>query len=507
VRASLFRPGPDFTDPTPLVVTAHLALWRRVAASVKGLCLVPLLSGCVLTAENPELGLDIPPAYQAAAATDAYASPPTLDWWGSFRSRELTDLMQQAQEANLDIAAAIARVTQADASARVTGAALLPTVDFNSSVSRSGSGAPTQDNVSGFTSLRRDQTNYSASLSAGYEIDFWGKNRASLRAAQENAIAARYAQDVVSITVLASAANSYFQILAAQDRLEIAQRNLSSALRVLDLIKQRLAVGTASELDTAQQESLVANVRANLPTLEQVLRQNKATLAVLVGKTPEAVTIKGGSLYRLAIPRITPGLPSDLLIQRPDIRQAEAALAAGSANVYVARTQFLPSIQLSAEGGYQSTVLRTLFTPQSQFYQLAAGLTQPIFQGGALIGNLEQQKGRQIELLQQYRLAILSGLADVENALVAVQQMARREQLQRDVVNSSRRAFDIAETRLREGTVDLVTTLQTQQTLFQAEDSLANVRLARMLAVVSLYQALGGGWTRTPLTRTASPLQ
>ena len=472
----------------------------------KGLCLVPLLSGCVLTAENPNLGLDIPPAYQAAGGA-TYAAPPALDWWGSFRSRELTDLMQQAQEANLDIAAAVARVTQADAAARVTGAALLPTVDFNGSTSRSGSGDRTQDNVSGFSSGRGDQTTYSASLSAGYEIDFWGKNRAALQAAQENAIAARYAQDVVAITVLASAANAYFQILAAQDRLEIAQRNLNSAIRVLDLIKQRLAVGTASALDTAQQESLVANVRAGLPTLEQTLRQNKATLAVLVGRPPEAVKIKGGSLYRLAIPRITPGVPSDLLIQRPDIRQAEAALAAGNANVYVARAQFLPSIQLSAQGGYQGAVLRTLFTPQSQFYQIAAGLVQPIFEGGALIGNLEQQKGRQIELLQQYRLAILSGFADVENALVAVQQSARREQLQRDVVNSSRRAFDIAESRLREGTVDLVTTLQTQQTLFQAEDSLATARLARMQAVVSLYQALGGSWTRTPLVRTASPQQ
>ena len=282
----------------------------------------------------------------------------------------------------------------------------------------------------------------------------------------------------------------------AQDRLRIARDNLAAATRVYNLIKQRFDVGTASALDTAQQESLVNTQRASIPPLEQVLRQNIATLAVLIGRTPESVGIRGGSMSRLRIPPVTPGLPSDLIAQRPDIREAEAQLASANANVYSARAAFLPSIQLTGEGGYQSAMLKTLLRPESAFYNIAAGLTQPIFDGLRLQGQLDLQKGRQDELLQLYRKAIVNGFADVERALIAVQQTARRERLQREVVTSSRRAFDISETRLREGTVDLITVLNTQQTLFQAQDALAQAQFDRLTAVVSLFQALGGGWQK-----------
>jgi NodT family efflux transporter outer membrane factor (OMF) lipoprotein len=199
------------------------------------------------------------------------------------------------------------------------------------------------------------------------------------------------------------------------------------------------------------------------------------------------------------VPRVTPGLPSELLTQRPDIREAEANLAAANANVYNARAQLLPSITLTGEGGYQSAVLKTLLRPESAFYTAAAGLTQPIFEGGRLLGNIDLQKGRQDELLQIYRKAVISAFSDVETALSAVRTSTRQEQLQREVVTASQRAFDISEQRLREGTIDLVTVLQTQQTLFTAQDALVQARLARMQAIVSLYQALGGGWLPKPV--------
>jgi outer membrane protein, multidrug efflux system len=220
---------------------------------------------------------------------------------------------------------------------------------------------------------------------------------------------------------------------------------------------------------------------------------------VLMARSPESVRIRGGSLRAIAIPRVTPGLPSELLTQRPDIRRAEADLAAANANVYNARAQFFPSITLTGEGGYQSAVLKTLLRPESAFYSLAAGLTQPIFEGGKLLGNLDLQKGRQDELLQDYRKAVISAFSDVENALDALRQTALRQRLEANVVASSRRAFDISEQRLREGTIDLVTVLQTEQTLFQAEDAYVQAQLAHVLAVVSLYQALGGGWLPKPV--------
>jgi outer membrane protein TolC len=172
-----------------------------------------------------------------------------------------------------------------------------------------------------------------------------------------------------------------------------------------------------------------------------------------------------------------------------------------------ARAAFFPNIALTGQGGYQSNTLKLLFKPEAAFYNVAAGLTQPIFDGGRLLGDLDFQRGRQEELLQLYRKAVVSAFADVENALVAVQQSARRERLQRDVVSSSRRAFEISETRLREGTIDLVTSLNAQQTLFQAEDSLAQARLAHFQAIVSLYQALGGSWLAPPPVVTVSEAQ
>jgi outer membrane protein, multidrug efflux system len=207
----------------------------------------------------------------------------------------------------------------------------------------------------------------------------------------------------------------------------------------------------------------------------------------------------------LRIPPVTPGLPSDLIAQRPDIREAEAQLASANANVYSARAAFFPSIQLTGEGGYQSAVLKTLLRPESAFYNIAAGLTQPIFDGLRLQGQLDLDIGRRDELLQLYRRAIVNGFADVERALIAVQQSSKLVRLQGDVVNSTRRAFEITETRLREGTVDLTTVLINQQALFNAQDALANAQLSRLAAVVSLFQALGGGWQKPP--RESEPVK
>jgi outer membrane protein TolC len=159
----------------------------------------------------------------------------------------------------------------------------------------------------------------------------------------------------------------------------------------------------------------------------------------------------------------------------------------------------LPSITLTGEGGYESAVLKTLFRPESAFYTLTAGITQPIFDGGRLQGNLDLQKGLQDQLLQNYRKAVISGFTDVEKALIAIRQTTQTETLQREVLSSSRRAFNLSEQQLHAGTVNLVTLLQTEQTLFQAEDSLVQARLARLQAVLSLYQALGGGWLPKPL--------
>jgi NodT family efflux transporter outer membrane factor (OMF) lipoprotein len=334
-------------------------------------------------------------------------------------------------------------------------------------------------------------------LNASYEIDFWGKNRAALRSAEQLAIATRFDRDVVALSTVATVANTYLQILAAQDRLRIARENLANASSVLDLIRERLAAGTATSLDIAQQESVVAQQRAAIPPLDQQLRQNQATLAVLLGEPPVRVLVRGGSLFRLAVPRAAPNLPSELLLQRPDIRAAEADLAAAEANVENARAALFPSITLTGEGGFTSAALKTLFRPENAIYTVAAGLTQPIFDSGRLLAQLDLQKGRRSELLQVYRSTAINAFADVERALVALQSLARQEQLQRQAVDTAKRAYDIAQTQLRGGTIDLTIVLNTQRTYFGEQDALAQVRLLRLQAAVSLFQALGGGWAPT----------
>jgi multidrug efflux system outer membrane protein len=476
----------------------------RVVATAAAIALSQTLTGCFLPIESVPAGIEMPASYRAGGGRHADAATPSVVWWRGFRSKELTGLIEEALTSNFDVAAAVARIVQADANSRIAGAALLPIVNLNGGATRSRASQTTSSGGgNGNFGGPSERVQYSTSLSASYEIDFWGKNRAAQRAAEELAVASRYDREVVALTTVVAVANTYFQVLASQDRLRIAKDNLTAATRVLDLIKQRFDVGTASALDTAQQEILVNQQRAAIPPLEQVVRQNTATLAVLIGRTPETVRVRGGSMGQIRTPRVTPGMPSELIAQRPDIREAEANLASADANVFSARAAFFPSIQLTGEGGYQSAVLKMLFRPESAFFNLAGGLTQPIFDGLRIAGQYDLAKGRQDELLQIYRKAIVNGFADVERALIAIQETTRREILQRDVVSSAKRAFDISERRLREGTIDLVTLLITQQALFQAQDALLLDQLDRLNAHVGLYQALGGGWQKP--TEEAQP--
>jgi multidrug efflux system outer membrane protein len=482
--------------------------WRRVIgipvrlAPVAGVfCVIHILSGCTLESEKPDLALDTPGKYRAPhGASDA--AVPKLDWWRGFHSRELVALIEDAQAHNFDIAVAVAQIQQADAQVRIAGAPLFPSIDLN------GSAKVSQATTGGSGVLNAQSsviTLYATSLSASYVLDFWGKNQSSLVAVEENAVASRYNREVVTLTAISAVATTYFQILDAQDRLRILRKDLEDSNHILDLIMQQFNAGTVSQVNVAQQQSVVATLRASIPPVEQTLRQSLSALAVLVGRAPERFGARGGSMMQVTVPRVTPGLPSELLNQRPDLRQAEAKLSAANYNVHAARAAFFPNIALTAQTGFQSAALKTLFGPGAWFYTAAASLTQPVFDGFLLEGQLELQLGLRQELLQTYSKDVLSAFSDVEKALVALEQTSLQEKYQREAVLASQMAFYLSEQQLREGTVNLVTLLQTEQTLFQAEDNLVQVQFARLLAAVSLFQALGGGWS--PADKVASAPQ
>src|SRR6202045_489033 len=399
---------------------ARFARNVRIASALSALVLAPGLSGCILGSERPDLNLDVPATYREASRGAPDTALPAADWWRGFRSSELTTMMEAAQIYNLDIAVAVAQIIQADAQVGISGAPLLPSLTGTATAERIRSAASSGGGggLGGPTPFSQ----FNLGLTASYMVDFWGKNRATLYAAEESASVARYNREVVTLTTIVTVANTYFQVLAAQDELRVARRNLAAAERILALIKQEFAGGTASQLDVSQQEALVATERAAIPPLEIILRQNTAALALLVGRAPANFAVKGGTMTQIAIPRVTPGMPSELLNQRPDIRQAEAQLASSNFSVESARAAFFPQIQLTAQTGVQSAALAALFGPGAWFYTLSAGLTQPLFDGFLLESQLKQAKGVQLQNLQAYRKAVLSAFSDVEKALVALSQ-------------------------------------------------------------------------------------
>jgi multidrug efflux system outer membrane protein len=489
----MHRNHPDSAWGCAVMRRAAGARIRLAAPIVAVFCVIHILSGCTLESEKPDLALDTPGKYRTAHGA-AEAAVPKLDWWSGFHSRELVGLIEDAQAHNFDIAVAVAQIEQADAQVRIANAPLFPAINLNgnASVAKASSQTGSGGGGGGGGGVSRL---FATSLSASYVLDFWGRNQSLLVAVEENAVASRYNREVVTLTTISTVATTYFQILAAQERLRILRQNVKDATNILDLIMQQFNAGTVSQINVAQQQSLVATLQASIPPIEETLQQNLAALAVLVGRAPERFSARGGNMMDVTVPRVTPGLPSELLNQRPDLRQAEALLAAANYNVHAARAAFFPSIQLTAQSGFQSAALKTLFGPGAWFYTAAASLTQPVFDGFLLEGQLELQLGLRQQALQTYRKSVLSAFSDVEKALIALQQTTLQEKYQREVVLASQMAFYLSEQQLREGTVNQVTLLQVEQTLFQAEDALVLVQLSRLLAGVSLFQALGGGWS------------
>lgn len=440
----------------------------------------------MLDPEVPGPQLDVPASFTTgsirAGDQDRYGMA-----FEMFRSKALTELITRARSSNLDIAAAVHRIEQADAQIRIATQPLIPALDLTNNGSQSYGGQGVGRGMS---------RNLTSALTASYEVDFWGKNRAGRSSAEAAAFAVRFNGAVIAIETDASVAQTYFQALALRKRIAIARQNLSTAVRTLEAIKARNTAGTASGLDVAQQETLVANLRVTIPPLEQNYAQYSHALAVLLGMPPERFDLAREDLFAIRVPRLAAGLPSDLLYQRPDIAAAEADLAAASFDVSAARAALFPSIKLTGEGGFESTALKALFRPDSLFYQMAAGLTQPLLSAYALKAKVDFDRARYMELLETYRKGIISAFRDVEDALIAYKKTSEQEVLQHQAVTSARRAYEISEAQMKSGVIDLTTLLSVQRTLFTAEDAMAETRLARLLAVVSLYKAIGGGWQR-----------
>jgi outer membrane protein, multidrug efflux system len=459
-----------------------LALFGGICAWFTGCSVGP-------TYKRPEIAL---PAqwHESAGGTAGGASVsvwPAAEWWHGFGSARLDQLIAEAEHNNDDLAGAIARVQEADAQARIAGAALLPSLDL-------GAGGSRQRAQTTSSGVSRVFNTFNTGLTASYELDFWGKNRATRDAARAAATASRYDQQTVALTVVSSVATTYFQALELRDRIQVAQQNLANSQKILDGFRLEMSAGTATGLDVAQQETTVAILNAAIPPLLQQFRQTVHALAVLIGETPESVDVDVGTLTNLSSPAVVEGLPSQLLSRRPDVASAEQQLIAANADITVARAALFPSIQLTAAGGYQSQSLTSFVNPRNQVYSVAAGLAQPIFHGGALRGQVAFDKARYTELLTTYHKTVLTAFTNVEDALVAAQQTAEQQKRQQEAVTTARRAYEFAQKQMSAGTVNILTVLNTENALFSAQDQLVQVNFLRLQALVNLFIALGGGW-------------
>ena len=399
--------------------------------------------------------------------------------------------MAEANAGNYDIAVAYARLQQAEAQAEVTRAALFPLIGFSSDSQRSqasGTGVPH------VVTHPRTGNSYNALFNASYVLDVWGLNRDLLAAALRNQDASAYQVEVTRLIARAAVVNDFLLYAADEERVTIAKENLVNAKRILGVIKERAAQGTASALDVAQQDNLVATEEAAIPLLRSAAETSRTALALVMGRPPQGFHLRTKSTKSLKLPNVSSGLPSTLLVRRPDIRQAEEQMVASEANVEAARKAFLPAFALNGDIGLQSALISAFYLPQSVVWSMAAGATQTIFDGGKLRGQLKLSEGQREELLQTYRKTVIQALTDVENALIGLREGEAREKALKVAVSTARKAFDLSEERLRQGTIDITTLLNVQNTLFTAQDSLVQARLARLQALVSLFQALGGDW-------------
>jgi NodT family efflux transporter outer membrane factor (OMF) lipoprotein len=458
------------------------------AGAVCGCALAALvaLAACSVGPAYKRPDIPLPPQWQETSTDEGAAVWPSADWWHGFGSETLDGLIAEAQSSNDDLAVAIARVQEADAQARIAGAPLLPSLDFSADANRQ----EAQVTGGGHSTFNT----FTPVFSASYELDFWGKNRALRAAARATAIASHYDKETVALTVISSVATTYFQTLQFRDRLDVARQNLVNGQKILRGLQLQQTAGIATALDVAQQETTVALLDAAIPPLQQQFRQTVNALALLLGKTPESIDVDTGTLNSLKSPLVVEGLPSQLLSRRPDVAESEQQLISANADITVARAALFPSIQLTAGGGYESSALSSLINPASRVWSVSAGLTQPIFHGGALRGQVAFSNAQYAELLSSYHKTVISAFGNVENALVAARQTKEQQIRQQKAVDTARRAFQYAQIQMSAGTVNILTVLNTENALFSAQDELVQVQYLHLQSLVDLFTALGGGW-------------
>jgi NodT family efflux transporter outer membrane factor (OMF) lipoprotein len=500
------------TDTTASAREARHKRPRRVLAPMAvGLAFSVGVSGCAVGPDYVAPTTHFAPFHNRVASSALQTAPaaPRLDsWWTGFNDPMLVTVVQRALEQNLDLAAAFARVQQAQAAAAAAGARLLPTFDFDATDTAQHQSllSPLGALAKTFPGYSRDQREYNVGASASWEIDLAGGLRRGAAAARDEADAAQAEQLGTRITVAADAADAYLQIRGLQARLAVTQDQIDTDTRLLELVQVRRRLGAAEDREVAQAEALLKQARATVPSLRTALEAQLNRLDVLMGAQP------GTYAQELARPGAIPAIPPiddndqplDVLRRRPDIIAAERRLAASSDRIGAAISDYYPKISLSGALGFDSTSANHLFTERA-FQPVGTGaLRWRLFDFGKVDAEVAQARGANAEALALYRQAALKATEDVENAFMALSQTeARRQELQ-DEVAALTRARDLSERAYKAGAITLTDVLDADRQLLVARDDLDSTRADATRAAVSTFRALGGGWDLASNPRVAS---
>lgn len=458
---------------------APRALKRAGVGKQSALLIGLLLSACTLAPSYERPTVDAPAWRQGASETPTEIPS---DWWKKFNSEELNQLVDQSLKANTDLQASLQRIEQSRAQRRIARSALYPSVDATGSYNTNTVDRSSNDGTT---------KSYRAGISASYELDLFGRNRANAMAAGERFEASKFDHDALALIVTSDTASVYAQLLSTEDRIAIAQKNLENSKQVMKIIQARYDAGRTSGLELAQQKTSLANTETGITNLIQQRDLLRSQLALLNGKPAQSFNVAAQTLDGFVIPEIAPGQPSELLERRPDIRNAESILKAANIDIGAARAEYFPSLDIGLSAALAAT-------PASAPATLTTGIVgsalAPIFHGGAIDANVEQTKARKEELVANYRGVVLNAFREVEDALAAAKAATARAESLKVAAGESQKAYNIAYIRFKEGSTDYQTLLDTERALFSAEDALFSARFDQVSAAVDLYKTLGGGW-------------
>jgi len=469
------------------------------------IALTLLTVGCTVGPNYARPGTDIPGGFRGAAPSQepsaaagksnqthpsAEAGPQSLadeKYWEVFQDKQLQELIRTALQNNYDVQIAASRILKAQAQLGITRADQLPTLS-------AGAAAINADIPRTALTPNTDTSFNVAAASLNWQLDFWGKYRRATEAARANLLAARWARQYVISTLVSNVAASYFELRALDLQLEISKRTLAARQESLKLTQTLANGGNGTMIDVRQAEQLVATANENIPDLERRIEQQENYLSTLLGSNPGPIPRGLALTEQPHAPEVPAGLPSDLLERRPDIRQAEEQLIAANAQIGVAKAAYYPNISLTANAGYASSALTSLFTGPAGLWAFGGTLAQPIFAGGRIKSGVRYTEAQKQEYLLAYRQTVQQAFRGVSDSLVAYRKDREFREYQQQLTDAAQDAARLSEVRYSGGRASYLEVLTNETNYFNAELGLAQAQLNELLALVDLYKNLGGGW-------------